>query len=80
MHEYITKDNQSLDILCPNLSAASQSVEEKAYVTYVHPELESASTVWYPYHQKDIQAIKIVQRRVMHVLLYTIHVTAIRIL
>ena len=46
----------------------------------MHPELESASTVWYPYHQKDIQAIKIVQRRVMHVLLYTIHVTAIRIL
>ena len=27
------------------------------------PKLEFASTVWSPYHQKDIQAIEMVQRR-----------------
>jgi len=28
----------------------------------MHPKLEFASTVWNPYHQKDIQVIEIVQR------------------
>ena len=61
---HITKRaNQSLGFLRRNLSAAFQSVKEKAYLTYVHPKLEFASTVWNPYQQKDIQAIEMVQRR-----------------
>jgi len=38
-----------------------QPVKEKAYLTYVRPKLEFGSTVWNPYHQKDIQAIEMVQ-------------------
>jgi len=61
---HITKRaNQSLGFLCRNLSAAFQSVKEKAYLTYVCLKLEFASTVWNPHHQKDIQAIEMVQRR-----------------
>jgi len=57
------KANQSLGFLARNLSAASSCVKEQAYLTYVHPKLEFASTVWNPYHQKDIHMIELVQRR-----------------
>ena len=58
---HITKRaNQSLGFLHQNLSAGFQSVKEKAYLTYVRPKLEFASTVWKPYHQKDIQVIEMV--------------------
>ena len=60
---HITKRaNQSLGFLCRNLSTAFQ-YKEKAYLTYVCPKLEFASTVWIPYHQKDIQVIEMVQHR-----------------
>ena len=71
---YITKRaNQSLGFLRRNLSAAFQSVKEKAYLTYVCPKLQFASTVWNPFHQKDIQAIEMVQHRA--VILLPIHTT-----
>jgi len=60
---YTKRANQSLGFLRQNLSAAFQSVKEKAYLTYVCSKLEFASTVWNPYHQKDIQAIEMVQVR-----------------
>ena len=64
---HITKrTNQSLGFLHKNLSAAFQPVKEKVYLTYVHPKLEFAATVWNTYHQKDIQAIEMVQRRAVH--------------
>ena len=45
---------------------ASQPVKDKAYLTYVCPKLEFASTLWNPYHQKDIQTIEMVQHRATH--------------
>jgi len=46
LHVHIAKKpNQSLSFFCRNLSASSQSVKEKACLTYVHPKLEFASNM-----------------------------------
>jgi len=67
----IKRANQSLGFLRRNSPAAFQPVKEKAYLTYVRPKLEFASTVWNPYHQKDIQVIEMVQCRAVHFITIT---------
>ena len=57
------KANRTLGFLRRNLNVGSTSVKENAYKTLVRPTLEYASTVWDPYHQKDIQQLEMVQRR-----------------
>jgi hypothetical protein len=58
------KANRTLGFLQRNLNIGSTSVKENAaYKTLVRPTLEYASTVWDPYHQKDIQQLEMVQRR-----------------
>jgi hypothetical protein len=57
------KANRTLGFLRRNLNVGSTSVKENAYKTLVRPTIEYASTVWDPYHQKDIQQFEMVQRR-----------------
>jgi len=65
----IKRANQSLGFLRRNLSVC---------LTYVRPKLEFASTVWNPYHQKDIQAIEMVQSRAVRFITNTYdHYTSI---
>jgi hypothetical protein len=54
------KANRTLGFLRRNLNIGSTSVKENAYKTLVRPTLEYASTVWDPYHQKDIQQLEMV--------------------
>jgi hypothetical protein len=59
----LSRANRTLGFLRRNLNIGSTSVKENAYKTSVRPTLEYASTVWDPYHQKDIQQLEMVQRR-----------------
>ena len=57
------KASGSIGFLHRNLQIGSKSIKEQAYKTLVRPQLEYATTVWDPYHQKYIEQIEKVQRR-----------------
>ena len=57
------KANKTLGFLRRNLNISSTSVKENAYKSLVRPLVEYASSVWDPYHQKDIHRLDMVQRR-----------------
>ena len=45
------------------LRVHNKDLKSVAYKTLVRPQLEYASTVWYPHHNKDINKVEAVQRR-----------------
>jgi hypothetical protein len=49
---------RSVGILHRNQRSCPQDVKVQAYTTLVRPVLEYASTVWEPYHQKQIQQVQ----------------------
>jgi len=57
------KANKSLGFLRRNLKISSTAIKERAYMTYVRPLLEYASTVWDCHSQKNIDRLEAVQRR-----------------
>ena len=57
------KANQTLGFLKRNKRVHKKDLKSVAYKTLVRPKLEYASTVWYPYHDKDINKGEAVQRR-----------------
>ena len=57
------KANQTLDFLKRNIRVYNKDLKLVAYKTLVMSQLEYASTVWYPHHDKDIDKVEAVQRR-----------------
>ena len=57
------KANQTLDFLKRNIRVHNKDLKSVAYKTLVRPQMEYASTVWYPHHDKDINKVEAVQRR-----------------
>ena len=57
------KANQTLGFLKRNIRVHNKDLKSVAYKTLVRPQLEYASTVWYPHHDKDIKKVEAVQRR-----------------
>ena len=57
------KTNQTLGFLKRNIRVQNKDLKSVAYKTLVRPQLEYASTVWYPHHDKDINKVEEVQRR-----------------
>ena len=59
----VNKANKTLGFVRRNLSDCSAPVKSAAYTTMVRPRLKYSSTVWYPYHNRDIHNLEQVQRR-----------------
>ena len=57
------KANQTLGFLKRNIRVHNKDLKSVAYKTLIRPQLEYASTVWYPHYDKDINKVKAVQRR-----------------
>ena len=57
------KASQTLDFLKRNVRVHNKDLKSIAYKTLVRPQLEYASTVWYPHYDKDINKLESVQRR-----------------
>ena len=57
------KANQTLGCLKTNIRVHNKDLKSIAYKILVRPQLEYASTVWYPHHDKDIKKVEAVQRR-----------------
>ena len=59
------KANQTLGFLKRNKRVHKKDLKSVAYKTLVRPQLEYASTVWYPppHHDKDMNKVEAVQRR-----------------
>lgn len=58
-----SKASQSLGYLCRNLRNAPYDVRKLAYLTYVRPQLEYASSTWSPYQDYLIRMLEGVQNR-----------------
>ena len=57
------KVNSVRGFLQRNLCKCPSHIKSSFYITYVHPILEYACTVWSPYHQHNISKIEMAQRR-----------------
>ena len=57
------KANQTIGFLKRNIRVQNKIMKSVAYKTLVRAQLEYASTVWYPHHDKDINKAEAVQRR-----------------
>ena len=57
------KANSTHTFLQRNLRQCSPTIKSLAYLTYVRPILEYASTVWSPYVRTDIARLEMVQRK-----------------
>ena len=62
VNKIANKASQSLGFLKRNLHSAKPSTKTAAYNTIVRPNLEYCSSVWDPYHQKDIDKLENIQR------------------
>lgn len=59
----ISKANKILGLLRRSLKIDSTSVKNQAYLAYVRPLLEYASSTWDPHTAKNISSLEAVQRR-----------------
>ena len=57
------KANQTLGFLKRSIRIHNKDLKSVAYKTLVRPQLEYASTVWYPHHDKYTNKVEAVQRR-----------------
>lgn len=57
------KASQTLGYLHRNLSHSPASTRKLAYVTFVHPQLEFASSIWSPHQDYVILMLEAVQNR-----------------
>ena len=55
--------NQTFGFLKRNIWVHNKDLKSVAYKTLVRPQLEYASTVWYPHTTTDINKVESVQRR-----------------
>ena len=58
----VAKANSALGFLRRNLSKCLQEVKCLCYNSLVRPILEYACTIWFPYHQHNVNSIEMVQR------------------
>ena len=66
LHTLITQQRKPikpLDFLKETYGSNNKDLKSVAYKTLVRPQLEYASTVWYPHHNKDMNKVEAVQRR-----------------
>ena len=59
----VAKAGRTLGFLRRNLKITSTSLREKAYLVFVRPLLEYASSVWDPYLESNTKRIEDIQRR-----------------
>ena len=57
------KANQTLGFLKRNIRVHNKDLTSVAYKTLVKPQLEYASTVWYPHATTNINKVEAVQRK-----------------
>ena len=57
------KANQTLGFLKRNIRVHNRDRKSTVFKTLVRPQLEYASTVWFPYTDQDINKLESVQRR-----------------
>ena len=55
--------SSTLGFIRRNLKNCDKKIKESAYVSLVHSVLDYSSTIWDPYHPKDINRIETIQRR-----------------
>ena len=60
---YHEKANQTFGFLKRNIRVHNKDLKSVAYKTLVRPQLEYASTVWYPNTTTDINKVEVVKRR-----------------
>ena len=70
------KAGQALGFLRRNLKISSTKLREKAYLVYVRPLLEYASSVWDPYLKCHADKIESIQRRAARFVMNRYHRTA----
>jgi hypothetical protein len=58
VEEVCGKANRTIGFVKRNLNISAPRIKDCAYKTLVRPQLEYASSVWDPYHQKDINRIE----------------------
>ena len=63
INKICSKASQSLGFLKRNIHSSKPCTKAAAYNSIVRPTLEYCSSVWDPYHQKDIDKIENVQRQ-----------------
>ena len=59
----VKKANNVLNFIKRNLKKCPRHIKEKAYLTYVRPQLEYSTTIWDPHTKANIEKIEKVQRR-----------------
>ena len=64
------KANSVLALLKRNLYHCNTQVRGQAYILYVRPMLEYASTVWAPYTKSNIEKLESVQQRAARFVVY----------
>jgi hypothetical protein len=70
------KASKTLGFLRRNLKIASTELREKAYIVFVRPILEYASSVWDPHTERNINKLEAVQRRAARFVLNRYHNTS----
>ena len=70
------KASRTLGFLRRNLKISSIELREKAYLVFVRPLLEYASSVWDPHTKRNIDKIEAIQRRAAHFVLNRYHNTS----
>ena len=57
-----SKARNTLRFIKRNIKTNNRNIKERAYVTYVRPQLEYCSTVWHPWQKSLIHEVERVQR------------------
>ena len=63
IQDITTKANRTLGLLRRNIRTPTPQLKERAYKALVRPQLEYASTVWFPWQRYHVDDVEKVQRR-----------------
>ena len=71
-----SRANKTLGFMRRNLKISSRRIKETAYMTYIRPMLEYATTIWDPYSQQSVKMLEAVQRRAARFVMRRYHNTS----